>query len=144
MSTHLPSTQLRLGGLGVLLLLAGALSACGVGPATAKDKIAKTTGTYLRAMADGDAATACAQLSPRAGGDRCRQAVNRELSRLSPAMLKRSADASLDISVHGRTATASLGQPHDARLILVTRGRDWRIDSGFTVPTASRARPAAS
>jgi len=50
----------------VVALLAAALTGCGVGRASNEEKINKTASTYLRALADGDTAKACAQLTPRA------------------------------------------------------------------------------
>ena len=52
----------------LLLLLAVAVAGCGVGPATDEEKVSKAATTYLRALASGDTATACAQLTPRARG----------------------------------------------------------------------------
>ena len=46
-----------------VLVLAVAAAGCGVGSATDQEKISKTASTYLRALADGDNATACAQLT---------------------------------------------------------------------------------
>jgi hypothetical protein len=146
MSAHRHSTSPRRGVLAVLAVavLAGGLAACGVGPTTDKDKIAKATSTYLRALADGDTAVACRQLSRRAQGDHCPQALNRRRSQLTLDTIEDAADASLGITLHGSTATASLGQPHGAHLSLVKLGADWRIDSGFTVPRAASAPPAAA
>jgi hypothetical protein len=66
-----------------------------------------------------------------------RPALRARLSRLDTRALSRAADASMDIDVHGTTATAALAEPHDARLTLVKRGGAWRIASGYTVPSAS-------
>jgi pimeloyl-ACP methyl ester carboxylesterase len=146
MSTHRHSTSTRRGVLAALAVavLALGMAACGVGPTTAKDKIAKTTSTYLRALADGDTAVACHQLSRHAQGDHCPQALKRRRSQLTPDTIKHAADASLGITLHGNTATATLGQPHGAHLTLVKLGSDWRIDSGFTVPEATSAPPVAA
>ena len=138
------STAARRGLLAVLgvALLAGALTACGVEPATNEDKIAKTSSTYLRALADGDTTTACAQLTPHAQGPSCPRALKARLARLKPDTLRDAADASIDIDVHGRTATATLGAPHGARLTLVKARPGWRIDSGYTLGApASVVRP---
>jgi hypothetical protein len=135
--------NLRRHALLLALLAVGPLAACGLGPAGNQDKIAKTTSTYLRALAHGDTAKACAQLSRHAQGDDCAQAVKQRLSRLTPAALNNAADASINITVHGSTATSRLGKPHGARLTLVKHGSNWRIDSGFSVPAAARSRPAA-
>jgi hypothetical protein len=146
MSARRHSTSRRRGVLAVLAVavLAGGVAACGVGPTTDKDKIAKATSTYLRALADGDTAAACRQLTRRAQGGHCPQALKRRRSQLTPDTIKDAADASIGITVHGSTATASLGQPHGAHLTLVKLGPDWRIDSGFTVPRAASAPPVAA
>ncbi len=103
------STQKPIGILGVLVLvlLAAALAAgCGVGKASNQEKISKTATTYLRALADGDTAKACLQLTRHARGDRCEQALKQRLSRLEPDALRRAADGSMDIEVNGNRATA--------------------------------------
>ena len=146
MSAHQHSTipcRSVLAALAVAALAAG-IAACGAGPATDKDKIAKTTGTYLQALAEDDTAAACRQLSRRAQGDHCPQALTRPRSQLTPDTIKAAADASLSITVHGNTATASLGQPHGAHLTLVKLGSGWRIDSGFTVPAPASAPVATA
>jgi hypothetical protein len=119
----------------VLLLLACALvlAGCGVGPATNEEKVSKTATTYLKALADGDTATACAQLTVRARGEGCTQAMKERLSRLDPQALKEAADDSMDIDVEGRRATAVLSKPEGARFLLVKTGDEWRIDSGYTL-----------
>jgi pimeloyl-ACP methyl ester carboxylesterase len=138
-----PRISPRGGLLAVLALapLAGALTACGAGPPGEQDKIAKASSTYLRALADGDTATACAQLSARARGASCRQGLGARLARMNPEQLRKAADASVDIDVHGATATTRLGAPRGARLRLVKVGADWRIDSGYAVGTPSDTRP---
>ena len=119
----------------VLLLLACALvlAGCGVGPATNEEKVSKTATTYLKALADGDTATACAQLTVRARGEGCTQAMKERLSRLDPQALKEAADDSMDIDLEGSRATAALSKPAGARFRLVKTGDEWRIDSGYTV-----------
>jgi hypothetical protein len=123
---------MRLGIL-VLLLLAVALAGCGYGKATNEEKISKTATTYLRALADGDTARACAQLTRRAQGGRCEAAMKVRLSQLESEALKRAADGSLDIHVDGQTATAGLSEPQGDRFVLKRVGANWRIDSGYTV-----------
>jgi len=117
----------------VLVLLASALTGCGVGPATNQEKISKTATTYLRALADSDAAKACAQLIHRAKGGGCEAAITEHLSRLDSDALRQAADDSMDIEIHGDTATAGLSEPEGARLRPVKVGDDWRIDSGHTL-----------
>jgi pimeloyl-ACP methyl ester carboxylesterase len=117
----------------VLALVAVGLTACGFGPSTNQEKISKTATTYLRALAAGDAAKACAQLTPHARGERCETATKQRLARLEPDALKDAADGSLDIDVHGKTATAGLPEPAGARFVLAKVAGDWRIDSGYTL-----------
>ena len=117
----------------VVLLLAVAAAGCGVGPATNEEKISKTASTYLRALADGDAATACAQLTARARGEACDQVMKGRLPRLDPEVLRAAADNSMDIDVDGSRASASLFEPPGARFLLVKTNDMWRIDSGYTL-----------
>jgi hypothetical protein len=124
---------MRLGLLVILVLLGVAVAGCGVGKATNEEKISKTASTYLRALADGDTAKACAQLTARARGDGCDQAMKERLSRLDSGALKDAADGSMDIDVDGNRATAGLSEPEGARFVLKKVGADWRIDSGYTV-----------
>jgi hypothetical protein len=117
----------------VAVALAVAAAGCGVGPATNEEKISKTASTYLSALADGDTATACAQLTPRARGEACDQAMKERLPRLDPGVLKEAADDSMDIDIDGNRASASLSEPQGARFLLVQRNDVWRIDSGYTL-----------
>lgn len=130
------SAQKPIGILGifVLVLLAAALAAgCGVGKASNQEKISKTATTYLRALADGDTAKACLQLTRRARGDRCEQALKQRLSRLDPDALRREADGSMDIDVNGNRATARWSEPQPAHFVLAKVGTEWRIDSGYAL-----------
>src|SRR6266545_4407314 len=89
-----------------LVLLAAALTGCGIGRASNEEKISKTTGTYLRALADGDTAKACEQLTRRAKGDACEAAMKERRSRFRADRLRNAADGSIDIEVDGDRATA--------------------------------------
>jgi hypothetical protein len=120
----------------VLALLAAVVTGCGVGPATDEEKISETATTYLRALADGDTAKACTQLTPRARGERCEPTMKERLSRLDPEALKNAADASMGIDVDGDTATARLSEPEGARFLLAKVGGEWLIDSGYTLGSA--------
>ena len=91
--------------------LAVAAAGCGVGPATNQEKISKTASTYLKALADSDTATACAQLTPRARGEACDQAMKERLPMLDPGVLKAAADDSMDIDVNGNRASVGLSDP---------------------------------
>src|SRR5436309_1473602 len=124
-------SMIALGGLlAVLVLLSPVLTGCGTGPATNQEKISKTAVTYLKALADGDIAKACAQLTRRAEGGACEAAMTDHLSGLDPDALRQAADDSMDIEIHGDTAMAGLSAPQGARLRLVKVGGVWRIDSG--------------
>ena len=123
----------------VLPLFAVTLTGCGIGPAGDKEKISGTATTYLKALAGGDAAKACAQLTRRARGGACEAAMKGRFSRLDPDALKNAADGSMDIDVAGKRATAGLSEPDGARFLLVKVGGDWRIDSGYTLPSAAAA-----
>src|SRR6266700_2347623 len=127
-----------------LPLLALALTGCGIGRAGDKEKISKTATTYLRALAAGDTAKACAQLTRHARGERCETATKRRLARLEPDALKDAADGSLDIDVHGKTATAGLPEPAGARFVLAKVAGEWRIDSGYTLGSATSATVPAT
>jgi hypothetical protein len=117
----------------LLVLFAVAAAGCGVGPATNEEKISKTATTYLSALADGDLTTACAQLTGRARGEGCEQAMKERLAGLDAQVLKNAADDSMDIDVDGNRGSAGLSEPAGARLLLVKRGTEWRIDSGYTL-----------
>jgi len=117
----------------VLVLLAAALSGCGVGKATNEEEISKRATTYLRALAGGDTATACAQLTSHARGEDCAGAMKERLSGLDPDALKDAANDSMDINVDGNRATAGLSKPEGAQFLLVKSNDEWRIDSGYTL-----------
>src|SRR5207247_1620983 len=110
------------------------------GRATNQEQVSKTATTYLRALAAGNIARACAQLTTRGQGAGCAPALRARLSRLDRGELRRAADDSMQIDVHGAGATAVLAEPHAARLMLVRRGGVWRIASGYTVPPVGPAR----
>jgi hypothetical protein len=129
----MPDTPVLRGGF-VLVLLAAVLAGCGLGPPTDEEMISETATTYLRALADGDTVKACAQLTPRAQGGHCDQAIKERLSRFEPDALKNAADASTDIDVDGDRATAGLSEPEGARFLLAKVGGAWRIDFGYTLP----------
>ena len=134
------STQGALLALLALVLLA-ALTGCGIGRASNQERVSKTATSYLRALASGDTSKACAQLTRRARGDVCAATTKERLSRLQPDTLTRAADGSIDIAVHGNTATAGLSEPKGARFVLNKVGGEWLIDSGYTL-TAAVASPA--
>ena len=142
--TNISSIRRRFLAVPALALLAAGAAGCTIESGTNEGKISTTASTYLRALAHGDSAGACAQLTPSAQGRRCAQAIEARTSRLKPTALNKAADDSLDIDVHGNTATARLTEPGGARFALVkVRGR-WRIDSGYTLDSAAGARIPAT
>src|SRR5207249_10655742 len=134
-TTHTRKFAITRGGALAILVLAllGALTGCGIGRGSNQEKVSKTVVTYLRALADGDTAKACAQLTRRAQGARCQQVLKTRRSRLDPDALTNAADASLDLNIHGNTGRAGLSDPKGARLVLAKVGGEWRIDSGYTL-----------
>jgi hypothetical protein len=126
----------------VLALVAAGAAGCTIESGTNEGKVSTTASTYLRALANGDSARACAQLTPSARGGDCAQTIKARTSRLDPAALNRAADHSLEIDVHGNSATVRLSEPAGARFALVKLGARWRIDSGYTIgASASVVRP---
>jgi hypothetical protein len=119
-----------------LILLAAALTGCGIGRASNQEKVSKTATTYLRALADNDTAKACAQLTRRADGGGCEATMKARIAGLDTDALTNAADGSIDIDVHGNTATAGLSEPKGARFVLKKVGGEWLIDSGYTVGSA--------
>jgi pimeloyl-ACP methyl ester carboxylesterase len=128
----------------VLALVAAAAAGCTIESGTNEGNISKTASTYLRALAKGDSARACAQLTASARGRDCPQTIKARTSRLDPVVLNRAADHSLDIEIHGTTATARLSEPGGARFALVKLDARWRIDSGYTLPPAAAAKIPAT
>lgn len=122
-----------------LALLAAVVTGCGIGTASNEETISKTATTYLRALAAGDTAKACAQLTRRAKGEQCEAAVKERLSRLDADALAGAADGPMDIDVDGDRATARLSEPEGARFLLARAGAEWRIDSGYTLRSAAAA-----
>jgi hypothetical protein len=98
-----------------------------------EEKISKTASTFLIALADGDTPIACAQLTERARGGACDQAMKERLARLDPVVLKAAAHDSMAIDVDGNRASAGLSDPPGARFLLVKTNDVWRIDSGYTL-----------
>jgi pimeloyl-ACP methyl ester carboxylesterase len=123
-----------------LALLAVAVGGCTIESGTDEGNVSTTASTYLRALARGDSAGACAQLTPRAQGRHCEAAMKARLSRLESDALSNAADGSLDIDVDGSTAAARLSEPDGARFALAKVGARWRIDSGYTLASAPAAK----
>ena len=123
-----------------LALVAAAAAGCTIESGPTAGKISTTASSYLRALARGDTAGACAQLTRRAQGRRYEAAMKERRLRLEPDTLTKAADGSLHIDVHGNTATARLPAPAGARFALAKVGARWRIDSGYTLASAAAPR----
>jgi pimeloyl-ACP methyl ester carboxylesterase len=142
--TDVGSIRRRILAVPALALLAAAVCGCAIQSGTDEGNVSTTASTYLRALARADSAGACAQLTRRAQGRHCEAAMKERRSRLEPDALNKAADGSLDIDVHGSTATARLSQPDGARFALAKVGARWRIDSGYTLASAPAAKIPAS
>jgi len=138
--TDVGSIRRRIFAVPAVALLAAAVCGCTIESGPNEGNVSTTASTYLRALARGDSAGACAQLTRRAQGRHCEAAMKVRLSRLEPDALNKAADGSLDNDVHGSTATARLSQPDGARLALAKVGAQWRIDSGYTLASAPERR----
>jgi hypothetical protein len=124
----------------LLALAAMALTGCGVGDATPEEKISNTTDTYLRSLASGDTAKACAQLTSAAknGLDApCPQAMQKIAARVGSDALSQAADKGVDIEVEGAKSSVTVEQLNDARLDLVRTGDRWQIDSGYELDASA-------
>jgi hypothetical protein len=124
----------RLAVLGALLaVLAIFATGCGVGPVADEGKVSDAADTYLRSLAEGDVAAACAQLTAEAraeliGG--CGPALGQVAARIGADRLAAAADRGVEIDVDGTTASAVVGEL-DALLTLVRAGASWRIERGY-------------
>lgn len=89
-------------------LLTAALTGGGVWRTGDKEKISKTATSYLKALAAGDTAKACAQLTPRGQAAGCASAVTERPSRLDSHALSRAADASIGINVRSSSGAPAM------------------------------------
>ena len=113
--------------LTILLLALAALvpTGCGVGGATPEEKISETTDTYLRSLASGDTAKACAQLTSAARNGLavpCPQAMQTIAARVGSDALSDAADEGADIEVDGAKSSVTVPQLNDALLELLRTG----------------------
>jgi hypothetical protein len=125
-----------------MLLMAG----CGVGKIGAEGRIARAADDYLRALAEDDTATACAQLAATAKSNfsrPCDAELHQVANHIGSAALSAAADAGVDITVDGTRGLAEI-RDLDARLTLAKVGPEWRITSGHALDrTAARRRDLA-
>jgi hypothetical protein len=133
MNTKALSALAAIGAAAVMLLTAG----CGVGEIGAEGKIAQAADDYLRALAEDDTATACAQLAATAKSDfsrPCDAELHQVANRIGSAALSAAADAGVDVTVDGTRGLAEM-RDLDVRLTLAKVGPEWRITSGHALDT---------
>jgi hypothetical protein len=128
-STH---TRAALAATGAAIAILGA--GCGLG--TSPDSsVAKTTDTYLRALASGDEAKACAQLTGEAR-DRttlsCAAQMKQIEARIGSSRLRQAADGSISVQTAGQRARATVAVLQ-ATLTFEQDGFTWRITDGFAL-----------
>lgn len=128
-STH-ARTALAAVGAAVAILGAG----CGIG--TSPDSsVAKTTDTYLRALASGDEDKACAQLTGEARdrtGLSCAAGMKQIEARIGSSKLRQAADGSISVETAGQKGTATVAVLQ-ATLALKKDGFTWLITDGFAL-----------
>jgi hypothetical protein len=128
-STH---ARIALAAVGAALTVLGA--GCGIGSAP-DSSVAKTADTYLRALASGDGAKACAQLTGEARdrtGLSCVAQMKKIEARIGSAKLRQAADGSISVKTVGQKGTATLGVLH-ATLTFKKDGFTWLITDGFAL-----------
>jgi hypothetical protein len=125
----------------LLLALAAVMFAgCGIGGGSPESKISDTTDTYLRSLASGDTAKACAQLTVEAKsklGTSCTAAMKTIARRIGREKLDEAADAGSSISVDGSHGSVTVEGLNRARIGLVDAGSSWLIESGYALDSRS-------
>ena len=137
MNTKALSALAAIGAAAVMLLTAG----CGVGETDAEGKIAQAADDYLRALADDDTATACAQVAATAKsnfGRPCGAELHQVANRIGSDALSAAADAGVDVTVDGTRGFAEI-RDLDVHLTLAKVGNEWRITSGHALDAAGGA-----
>src|SRR4051812_47354399 len=128
-STH---TRAALAAIGAAIAVVGA--GCGIG--TSPDSsVAKTTDTYLRALASGDEAKACAQLTGEAryrATASCVTQMKQIETRIGSSRLRRAADGSISVQTTGQRGRATVDVLH-ATLAFKKDGFTWLITDGFAL-----------
>src|SRR4051812_19380346 len=128
-STH---TRAALAAIGAAIAVVGA--GCGIG--TSPDSsVAKTTDTYLRALASGDEAKACAQLTGEARdrtGLSCAARMKMIEAQIGSSTLQRAANGSISVKTAGQKGTATVAVLH-ATLAFKKDGFTWLITDGFAL-----------
>jgi uncharacterized protein YdbL (DUF1318 family) len=119
--------------LGLVLLVS---IGCGVGESTNEGKIAATADDYLRALSDGDAGAACAQLTAaaRTGLERpCAVEMRAIAARVGAQELASAAAEGVKVDVDGNRGSAEVTYLSPAQLELVNVGERWKIASGYAL-----------
>jgi len=118
------------------VVAAGAILCAGCGVGTTPDSgIAKTTDTYLRALASGDEAKACEQLTGEARdgtGSSCAARMRAIEAQVGSSNLQRAADGSISVETAGQKGTATVAVLH-ATLTFKKDGLTWLITDGFAL-----------
>jgi hypothetical protein len=128
-STH---ARIALAATGAAVAILGA--GCGIGT-TPDSSVAKTADRYLRALASGDEAKACAQLTGEArdrAGLSCVAKMKQIEARIGFARLQRAADGGISVETAGEQGTATVGALH-ATLTFKKDGFTWLITDGFAL-----------
>jgi hypothetical protein len=109
--------------------LALVAAGCGVG-STDEGEVSATSSTYMSALADGDYALACEQLTEaaRPAGD-CAAAVETSVEGVSREAIDDDVDGKMTIDVDGAEATVTLESGRTLRLARVAGS--WLISSGY-------------
>jgi hypothetical protein len=129
-----------IGTTALLTVAALMLAGCGVGSGGPESKISETTDTYLRSLASGDTAKACAQLTAGARrklGTSCAAAMTTIATRVGRGRLTEAADEGASISVDGSNGSAKLRGLNNARIGLVDSGSSWLIERGYALDSGS-------
>jgi len=123
-------TSIATGAAALALVLT--LSACGVGTPTAEGQVSESADTFLRALADDRPGAACRQIwPPSVSGPQspCPTAMRHFAGQVGRQTLATFADQGAEISIDGRTATATFRRSGALQLTLhLTRDR-WLVDA---------------
>ena len=118
-----------------VIAIASTATACGFGEMTGEGKIAASADDYLRALADGDGRTACAQLTSAASDalePSCPAEMATIAARIGDDALTAAADAGVEVDMDGSRASVAV-RKLGARLTYVAVGDDWRSADGYSL-----------
>jgi hypothetical protein len=118
------------------LILLVVSTGCGYGEPTAEGKAARTADDYLRALADGNTANACAQLTASAKGGLgrpCAEEMEAIAARIGGDELVAAAEGGVAIDVDGNHGSVEIRRLDGARLVVIRAGKRWQIASGHAL-----------